>query len=36
MIRENAIDALNRISENIVITKLMYRSKTKRSIFRSR
>lgn len=31
MIRENAIDAMNRISENIMISKLIYRSRMKKS-----
>lgn len=30
MITENVIDAMNRINENIVISKLVYRSKTRR------
>lgn len=30
MIRENAIDAMNRISENIMISKLVYRSRMKK------
>jgi len=31
MIRENAIDVMNRISENIMISKLVYRSVMKKN-----
>lgn len=30
MIRENAIDVMNRISENIMVSKLVYRNTMKR------
>ncbi len=30
MIRENVIDALNKMSENVMISKLIYRSKIRR------
>ncbi len=30
MIRENVIDALNRLSENVMISKLVYRSRIRR------
>lgn len=30
MTRENVIDALNRISENVMISKLIYRSRLRR------
>lgn len=36
MIRENVIDVMNRINENIVITKLIYRNKTRKRDFTSR
>lgn len=34
MNRENAIDVMNRISENIMISKLIYRSKSRKSHLR--
>lgn len=36
MRRENVIDAMNRISENIMISKLVYRSRTRRGTLRIR
>lgn len=30
MLRENVIDAMNRISENIMISKLVYRSRMRK------
>ena len=36
MKRENAIDVMNRISENVMISKLIYRSKVRRGDLRSR
>jgi len=34
MNRENAIDAMNRISENIMVSKLVYRSVMKKTRIR--
>ena len=31
MIRENVIDVMNRISENIMVSKLVYRSVTRKN-----
>lgn len=33
MVRENVIDVMNRINENIVITKLIYRNRTRKRFY---